>query len=214
MVAPEPRPDLALDPSCWRTGYGVLRPDGSLREAGLFSPKRSATRGSPFAAAAAQTVDLDDLLREFRPENLVIELPSPHVFSRHGGGGKGLTVYGFAVGLLVGPCLRAAELQRVGCLIGVAPENWTGGRKKTESRAEVLATFPSVAATLLAKDGGGDISDAIALGLWFQREGRQAVLKSRFAHQVLERFWVISAPRRRRTRTGRCTDAGTIAQIG
>ena len=31
-VSAEPRPDLALDPACWRTGYGVLRPDGSLRE--------------------------------------------------------------------------------------------------------------------------------------------------------------------------------------
>lgn len=98
----------------------------------------------------------------------VVEVPSGKVHAgRHGGGGSGLSVYGFAAGLLVGALVqaRAAGIFS-GPIFGVTAERWTGGHGKAKRQrvaARRCAWYDA------AKDPGGDEADAICLADWFSR---------------------------------------------
>lgn len=103
--------------------------------------------------AAITTEELVDLVD---PSVIVIEVPSGKVGSRHRGGGSGLSIYGRAVGRIEEMCLRRpnAKTHRL------TPTSHT----KKKRQAVALRAYPLLK---FMHDPGKDISDAIALAVWF-----------------------------------------------
>lgn len=106
-----------------------------------------------------------------QPLAIVIEVPSGRVHTaRHGGGGAGLSVYGFAAGVAAQACVQARDrLAPDSPIYGVTAERWTGGHGKDKRQRVAARRCPWYSAAL---DPGGDEADAICLADWFAREGR------------------------------------------
>ena len=89
----------------------------------------------------------------------IIEIPSGKVnLARHHGGGAGLSVYGMAVGVVW------HMLYLNSTPIPVTEIEWTGGFSKEKRAAIAKKIYPQYDP---AQDKGNDISDAIALALWW-----------------------------------------------
>ena len=169
---------LSLDPSSKRSGWAALTLDGQLLEAGVLTPDKA--RVASERRIGAMCRDLEELLDQIRPTIIVIEWPSGHVgANRHKGGGAGLSVYGAAVGGL----WREAEAwkraqpadDQARILIQLVTETqWTAGIPKGRRQAAMACEYPTYDPEL---DPGGDVSDALGLGLWWCRERRAAMLK-------------------------------------
>ncbi len=178
---------VAIDPSSTAVGYAVFEYLGSidppaadmaagicewkLREIGRFVSHKQTLR----CRLSAFCADLMDMLSEFKPGVIVIEIPSGHVGYRHKGGGAGLSIYGLAVGRLWGVCLQY-QAEAGGCGISVQPvtEAWTDGKPKAD-RHYILEHIYDM--YQMKKDPGGDIGDAIGVGQWWLEEavGRSVV---------------------------------------
>ena len=100
-----------------------------------------------------------------QPLELVIEIPSGRVTTRHGGGGLGLAKYGFAVGALY----QALEMLW-GDQVHAVDENWTGSRSKETRQKIAYKQYPPLKRI---KDPGMDISDAVSLAVWWAQIGRK-----------------------------------------
>ncbi|MEM8782370.1 MAG: hypothetical protein AAGE65_05870 [Planctomycetota bacterium] len=158
---------LSLDPPSTSTGYAVLRPDATVVEAGLL---RLPGKRPALARIDAMVADLFELFAGVaQPAVGVIEVPSGKVHrGRHGGGGAGLSVYGLAAGALREALRRLVAPER---LVSVTAEQWTRGKRKSVRTQLLGAELPAYGA-VAARDGGGDVGDAIAMGRWWleQRE--------------------------------------------
>jgi len=157
---------LALDPSSTIVGYAALRRDQSLIEAGLLWPaKRS---DASYERVRTMGNDLATLLDRLRPSVVLVEWTKGKVgVRRHGGHGAGLAVYGVGVGWIAcrAECWAAG---REGCeVIGVLENDWTRGVPKEARQAAMRTLVPEYAGV---EDAGGDIADALGLGLWWLRE--------------------------------------------
>jgi len=162
---------LSLDPSSTKTGWAVMRPPEHLVEAGIITPAKT---GLTAPVRILQiTRDIRTLLKLHRPETVLLEWVSQHVQAkRHHGGGAGLAVYGLAVGVAWEVCLEwRRETGEPGGIypdvVTVAPNDWTAGRPKRCRQAAIAAMFRQYDP---AKDAGGDLADAIGLGVWWLRE--------------------------------------------
>ncbi len=163
---------LALDPSSTCIGYAIFACranfESLLGDAGLITTPQ---KPSAYVRMVKLADDVFDLIREFNgpPMTIVVEVPSGHVnHGRHKGSGAGLSVYGMAVGYLLG---RLASLD-VDVRI-ILENDWTRGIPKGERQASVAARYASYDP---AKDPGGDVSDAIGLGEWWITEERLKTL--------------------------------------
>ena len=143
-------------------GRGVER----LAEAGYFTTPRSR---SAYERIDAMGEDLRQAIRVHRPTHAVIELTSGKVGGRHGGRGAGLATYGVAVGALR-EVLRT-ELG-AGVVTGVLENEWTRGVSKAKRLAWLRYRFPAYAEAA-ARDGGGDMGDAIGVGRVVVGDGRE-----------------------------------------
>lgn len=162
---------IAVDPSSTRTGYAVMQPPGKVIEGGYLTPRRC--RDEPIVRATAMGRELRDLIAGEHPHDVVVEVTSGKVQARHRGGGAGLAVYGMAVGLILG----AALYGQVCCpkhwgTHWVYENEWTQGRPKDARRERLRIEYPQYAAAFAA-DSGGDLADAIGLGLWWFGERRK-----------------------------------------
>jgi len=110
--------------------------------------------------------DLQELLIEWSPQKIVIEVPSGKVGAKHGGGGAGLTTYGFAVGAVWQACRNATVWANVHT---VDESTWTRRVPKKKRQLLIAAQFPQYGA-VVDIDKGGDVSDAIGIGLWWLTE--------------------------------------------
>jgi len=107
-------------------------------------------------------VDLEALLREYDPHDVVIEVPSGKRGKGSQAGATGhLAIYGVAVGAVRRTIAVAAPNARV---TSVDERTWTRGRSQRERVALAVA---SVSTYDRAADPGADVADAIGLGLWW-----------------------------------------------
>lgn len=155
---------LALDPGSIRTGYAIFR-DGVLVDAGHLRAPKDWTLVERIYALVA---DLRKLIDETKPGMMLIEITSGKVQARHGGGGAGLAIYGVAVGALWATCMQLGNVE------AVLENVWTGGVPKTKRQRAIAAEFPRYRA-IASKDSGGDIADAIGLGMWYLSRWRHGM---------------------------------------
>lgn len=163
---------LSLDPSSTRTGYALYRWDEAsagetLAEAGYLKPRAADT---PLKRIRAMAADFREMLAEISPDVVVIEWTSGKVNRRrHKGGGAGLSIYGGAAGYIICEADRAMP---AAAIFTPLENDWTNGVEKEKRQDFIAALYPAYAAHM-AKDGGGDVADAIGLARWWiATEGR------------------------------------------
>jgi Holliday junction resolvasome RuvABC endonuclease subunit len=154
---PENKRYLSLDPSSTCVGWAVFTVEEGTIAAGRIRGKGKAATGRIDALVDA----VASLAKEHSIDSAIVEVPSGKVHAgRNRGGGSGLSVYGEAVG-----AIRTA-LRLMGLVMhSVTAERWTGGHSKVKRRRVALKEYPALDGMT---DGGGDISDAIALGVWYR----------------------------------------------
>lgn len=154
-----------IDPSSKTTGYSIWDGEGepSILTAGKID--RLKKKGLAWDDAVDIMVDeLKSILVRWKPGKVVIEIPSGKVNpKRHGGGGSGLSVYGYAVGTIQRMCKSVCSMW-LGRVVRITAERWTGGHTKLKRKAVAERTWPQLKQMV---DKGMDISDAIALGKWW-----------------------------------------------
>lgn len=158
---------VSIDPSSTCTGYAVFCLNtGELVEAGRIKPK---TSDETTKRVKSITDDIAELLLKHRPTEIIIEYVSQHVnVNRHKGKGAGLAVYGFAVGAIWETAMEW-WYQFPGILQPrlITPERWTKGVPKQRRMDTIELRYPKYDRK---KDRGGDVADAIGLGLWWLAE--------------------------------------------
>ena len=156
---------LALDPSTRCTGYAVLAHVGAgtaLLDAGRLLPAKLAK--PPLERMADMCDEISAIFREHEPITAaVIETAPGSPFLRRRRGHTNLLTYATGVGMM----LREVQVRLGrGATFNVSAGTWA--RKSKAHRQRVVAmSFPAYDA---AADPGMDVSDAIALGLWFIAE--------------------------------------------
>jgi len=164
---------FSLDPGSIRTGWAVMQFPEQLIEAGLILPDK--VRAESEFRIAAMCRDLRQLLNKWQPETIVIEWTSGKVGKRrHKGSGAGLGVHGAATGALWQTCEAwryslPIEQQLEFKILLVRENVWTHSVPKEDRIAAVANLFPQYKPE---DDRGGDIADALGLGLWYLREQR------------------------------------------
>jgi hypothetical protein len=155
---------IAFDPSSSVTGYAVMTDARTVTDCGKLTPGRA--RDDANTRIRVMVAEAVLLIRQVRPDWVVIEDTSGKVSGRHRGSGAGLAIYGKAVGWFL------AELERVvpGKVVAVLENDWTRGTKKGTRQRIVAAEYRG--AYDPAQDPGGDVSDAIGIGRWWFVEGR------------------------------------------
>lgn len=149
---------ISFDPSSTRTGYAIFDGPSVILEAGYLSADRKLDAISRIHVMCAEAVDL---LVNNVPDRAVLEITSGKVGRRHRGAGAGLAVYGMAVG-----AMSWALRSMLGEDLEYVPENaWTRGVPKRIRTERMACLFPEHREAF-AKDTGGDVADAIGLGVW------------------------------------------------
>jgi hypothetical protein len=161
---------FGLDPGSIRSGWAILDYREQLIEAGSMYGK---TKADPEFRISAMCHDLRQLLSKWQPKTIVIEITSGKVGrKRHTGCGSGLAVYGMAVGSLWQICEAwrfslPIEQQFDVKILLIRENDWTRQVPKEDRNAAIAAMFTEYK---IQDDPGGDVADAIGLGLWFLHE--------------------------------------------
>ena len=124
---------------------------------------------------SAMCGDLESILAASEPDIVVIEWTSGKVGAkRHKGRGAGLAIYGLAIGAIWRTAVSwSAQRTPLGQVVTVLENEWTAGKSK-KSRSELIAMeYPRID---FSKDTGGDIADAIGLGVWFVKRWKHALI--------------------------------------
>lgn len=156
---------LAVDPSSKRTGYALMI-GRKIVAAGVLIPK---SRDSAVERIRAQCLDLYELIAEHGPGVAVIEITSgrPGTGLARGAGAR-LGVYGMAVGAMMCALWQHMAPDAV---VTVDEQVWTLGHPKAMRRSRIARQYPRYARAVFGgkkeKDRGGDMSDAIGIGLWY-----------------------------------------------
>lgn len=151
---------LAIDPSSTKTGYAVMADRMTLIDAGFLKPNK--TKDPAIMRIIAMTEDLTKLLKEYRPEMILVERPhtyAAHKFKDAGIKPIGIATYGMAAGAMFWACYSfTSETQ------AISAEDWTRGVPKLKRQRLICMAFPQYDPE---KDRGCDIADAIGLALWW-----------------------------------------------
>jgi len=182
---------MAIDPSSTCTGYAVLAglAPQDLLDAGRIvgssgvsacawvSPAARDWYGRVELAACVRVAsmmrDLSDVLSEWRPETIVVEVPSGKIGTGAKRGARGsLTTYGLAAGAIWEWSRRAIPAGRV---LAVTERMWTrsAGSKR---RRQLMVRAIYANRYDRSRDPGGDVADAVGLGRWFLEVGHLAFL--------------------------------------
>lgn len=164
---------LAIDPSSSITGFALLDEAEKLLDAGTLRPNKR-TDASEFRIAA-MCDDLETILIATNPDIVVIEWTSGKVGRRrHKGHGAGLAIYGLAIGAIWRTATAwAARRKPVGQVVTVLENDWTAWKSKEERSKLIAREYPKID---FSKDTGGDIADAIGLGVWFARRFKSGLI--------------------------------------
>ena len=153
---------LALDPSSTCIGYALMADVNDLLEHGRIVPRRVKDQANDRLRVMLE--DLLDLLRETRPDRVVIEDTGTKMHRNRAGGGAGMMVYGKAVGAVWAVCrfLGSAPVDLIEAAI------WTLAKPKGLRQRELATQFRDYDP---AADPAGDAADAIGLArYWLRRE--------------------------------------------
>ena len=164
---------FTLDPSLTTVGWCFAEAKGktiTVLNVGRIIPPKDGTvvERSQIVADKVKEVIFDKAVRPAKSDHaleIVIEIPSGRTTTRHAGGGYGLAKYGFLVGNLF-----QALAVLFGDQVHGEDENWTGSRSK---KARQKIAFEHYAPLKRIKDPGMDISDAVALAVWWTQIGRK-----------------------------------------
>lgn len=165
---------LAIDPASRVTGLALLDAHGEIVNAFRATPdkgmgdKPAHLRVPAMAAAACETLYEFPTLRR-----VVVEVPSgrPGTGSK-AGASSSLIVYGFAAGWIAAKVEAVCRTLDIECDL-VTEAEWTqrfakrcGGAAKAKRIEYAAARYPTYRAVMEAgKDPGGDVADALCLGL-------------------------------------------------
>lgn len=158
---------LTIDPSSTLTGYAVMSDPETIEDCGYLRPT------SPKAPAIDRTDSICDSLEllvwEHKPDHVLIEVPSGNVRIAKFGA-QWITLYAFAAGAQHAILRRYVQVRNAkspgATLWRVDEQTWTKGKTKARREDEIFATFP-VLREKLRRDTGGDIADAIGIGLYW-----------------------------------------------
>jgi hypothetical protein len=155
---------LSLDPSSSVVGYALFI-DGKLHDAGKLTPDKAS------ASALARVISLRQQLVEMlyfeQPDVIIIEAMVEKQYTRNAGRVTALALCGWAMGVAFGTCITwAACGNTTSCTAvhAVGNQEWTRGRRKDEAKTLTAAEFPQYNPK---DDKGGDVADAISMGLWW-----------------------------------------------
>jgi Holliday junction resolvasome RuvABC endonuclease subunit len=166
---------LSIDPSSSKTGYAAFDDVKHIAECGVLVADRADSSRERRRSMVKRVVELCD---EFDPDAVVIEVPDGKV---HAWGQKHnmgvLSIYGMAVGAIVQAVDDWFEQRDMGDrgVVEAKVNAWTGGSKKSHRAVAARSLFPDHYDP--DKDAGGDIADAVMLGVWYLDESvmREAV---------------------------------------
>ncbi len=154
---------ISLDPSSTCTGFAVFVDDYRLVSCGKLLPCAK-NKDDAFERIFDLCAQVKGLCITHAPGVAVIEWTSGKVGLRHKGRGAGLAIYGAAVGAIAG------AVHAYNCEFAPVKENdWIKGRSKRTRQIEALQ-FKEYNPK---EDRGYDVSDAIALGLWWYRHNTE-----------------------------------------
>lgn len=170
----ESSPDvLSFDPSSRCTGYAFFRSQDELVDCGLLR------RSSKCITEMACTLfdEIQSVIRDHKPDLIVIEAPSGKVARRLGGRGAGLSVYGVSVGIVAGASIAARGRHFMGrySVLLIDEPLWTRSRSKLTRRAEVELAFPRLK-EIRERDVGMDAADAVGVGIWLYDQLKRVAL--------------------------------------
>lgn len=154
---------LSIDPSSSSIGLALARVNGQSIDwlaCRLVKDRKAGALGivAKFDGALTEVLLYADPRASV---TALIEIPSGRVdHRRNTGGGAGLSVYGFACGAVWQKLTADSRIASVECL----PSDWMRGTSKEKRRRIALKAYPAYASI---SDPGCDISDAIAMGVWW-----------------------------------------------
>ena len=155
---------LSLDPSSTVVGWSVMASATRLIGAGLITP---AIHSEPsYGRICGMRHDLRDLLDEQQPATILIEWTRGKVGKRHHGRGAGLAVYGCGVGAMATECEHWSETHPA-AVVPIYENDWTRGVPKRDRQLAIASMFDQYR---VGDDPGGDMADAIGLGVWWFRQ--------------------------------------------
>ena len=160
---------LSLDPSSNIVGYCLMIAETErLIELGRLVGKPS--RADADTRVRSILGDMGPMLRETRPDVILVELPLGKQYTRTPGKQSGMAVWGMAAGRVCGWLEgRLSVEDEPPQVIVVSNTKWTRGKSKADRQIEVSVQFPAYRTSWLDRDTGMDISDAIAMALWWSR---------------------------------------------
>lgn len=163
---------FAVDPSLTSTGWCLADIEDrsmTVHGVGRIIPPANGTvrsRSRNLARRIEEVIHANKHVRDYGDLSVVIEVPSSRASDRHQGHGFGLAVFGLSVGIVLGRLIEAVGSKHV---IDVDANVWTGSRSKKARRDIALRHYPALADI---KDPGMDVSDAVALAVWWAQVGR------------------------------------------
>jgi len=161
---------LVLDPSSTCTGYAICETgpgkEVTFPEAGTIKGKKTDTAVNRVLAMRA---DLLQILNEFKPDVVLVEMPLDKQYTRHAARESGLAVWAGAAWALWMVCIQWSALARVTGwgrvdVHSVSNTLWTR-RWPKEHRVDVAKVW--FKGYDPAKDKGANIADAICLARWW-----------------------------------------------
>jgi len=164
---------LTLDPSSTCTGYSVQEfitgcRDRLIEHGVMRLTGRGSSKADALTRIEAMAGDVRELVFEQAPHVIVVEMPIGKQYSRSGHS-SGLAIWGVAAGA-IWMAARSAKFENT-LMQAVGNTHWTKGRlhDKGARQAWVQMAYPGQYDP--ARDTAAlDMSDAIALGLWWQMD--------------------------------------------
>lgn len=148
---------MAIDPSSTCLGYAVWDGD-QLHEAGRIRPL---AKHDAFDRIRMIVEDLEIVLSEFTPSEIAIEVPAPNQVQHRGKRPRGQAMYGCAVGAVWLCCGIHLDWQGLHL---VRADVWKRGMSKENTKLRARYLFPDHYTP--KQDPGGDVADALLLGVW------------------------------------------------
>jgi len=160
---------LSLDPSLTATGYALLgrNHEGKLvvADAGIIRPEK-AKAPTQFRVDAI-CGQVREVIREHSPSTVIVECPTHKQHTRQAHKLSGLPLWGMLSGAVYATC---REMSGAPLCVDMVSNEWTRGTTKLARQRQIAAIVNSYHPTL---DRGADVSDAIAMALWWLDEGAQ-----------------------------------------
>ena len=175
----EPKRILSLDPASRVSGYAVMDDTGKLLDAGLLKPVKTRL---PVESRVPMMLDSTiEILDEWKPEILIVEVPLKRQYTTKKQRTTSMAVWAVAAGAFWGWMWAVRHFYLPGLIVvPVSNVEWTRGSPKLMRQQKVVAMYRGYDP---AKDPGLDVSDAIAMGLWYLRRYKMAQLATTMAQK-------------------------------